>query len=73
MHYETQTRSHICLRYISDTDTPRILEYTYPRSIVISYFNFKKYFSWIFIEYSTNTQKFFKDTYTYMYHRKKEG
>jgi len=45
---------------ISNTDTLRILSDTYPRGIIINYFNFKYIFYQILIRYSTYTHT---DTY----------
>jgi len=49
--------------YVSDTNTPRILWIPYTRSIGINYFNLKYIFYRILIRYSTNTHRYFTETY----------
>ena len=43
---------------VSDTDTPRLLSDTYPRSIGVNYFNLKYIFYRILIRYLTYTHRY---------------
>jgi len=56
---DTSEQRRIRIGYVLDIDTSWILAATYPQSIGINYFNFKKYF----IGYLYDTPMIHKDTY----------